>query len=340
MKRIILLLIGTLFIFCTLAAGDDTAVVGVGGAIQAMKSHPSIRMVSEDVSIRLYPERYTVRCQFEFKNEGEDTVAYMGFPENAVGDVPQQKTSQFEYFRTAVDGVPVKSTFQPSPPSEENEYTGWHIKNVQFKRGQTRIITVDYASPVGETSDGSRFCSYIMHTGSSWKGKIGRAVIHVDIGAITKHYTVTSISPKQAKIQGNTIIWRFSNLEPTADDDISVRFEIKRPVINGKRVNEWDLRCSIIKDTVFMPVRVLENKGIAKILQGASKGECIIDYSGRQMKIKVGSQTAVIDGTRSVKLTHAPVMRNDRIEVPIASVVKALGGKAWTEQGVLHMEIH
>ena len=340
MKRIFLLLLVILCAFCCMAAGDDSAVVGVGGTVKAMKSHPSVRMVSEEVKIRLYPERYTVNCRFVFKNEGKDTTVQMGFPENAWGDVRQAKRSRFEYFRTTVDGAPVKSTYQPLPPSEENEYTGWHIKTVPFKRGQTRVITVEYASPAGEISDGSRFCSYTMHTGSSWKGKIGRAVISADTGAISRHYTVLSIYPKQTEIRGNKIIWRFANLEPVSQNDISIRFDLKRPVINGRRLKNWEAPCRIIGDTLFMPARALERLKIAKITQGAASGECLIEYQGRQLKVKAGSQTAVIDETRSVRLTRAPVMRNDMLEVPIASVVKTLGGKAWTEQGVLYMEIH
>lgn len=338
MKRIFLLWL-VLCAFCCVALGDDSAVVGVGGTIKAMKSHPSVRMVSEEVNIHLYPERYTVRCKFVFKNEGKDTTVQMGFPENAWGDVRQAKRSRFEYFRTSVDGAAVKSTYQPLPPSEDNEYTGWHIKTVPFKRGQTRVVTVEYASPVGETSDGSRFCSYTMETGSSWKGTIGRAVIRLDTGAISRHYTVISIYPKQTEIQGNTIIWRFANLEPVLQNDIFVRFDLKRPVINGRRIKNWESPCRIIGDTLFMPARALERLKIARATQGAARGECLIEYQGRQLKVKEGSLTALIDGERSVNLTRAPVMRNDMLEVPIASVVKALGGKAWVERGVLYLKL-
>src|SRR5258706_15602572 len=70
--------------FCFLAVAsralsDDAYVEGAGGVVRGMRGHRNIRMVSEEVRIKL-PEG-NVEAKFIFKNEGPATDVTIGFPE-------------------------------------------------------------------------------------------------------------------------------------------------------------------------------------------------------------------------------------------------------------------
>lgn len=61
---------------------DDSALSGIGGrAVAPMAQHPSVRMVSETVAVRLTDKGTRVHCEFLFRNEGKACMVTMGFPE-------------------------------------------------------------------------------------------------------------------------------------------------------------------------------------------------------------------------------------------------------------------
>jgi hypothetical protein len=65
---------------------DDTAVVGISGAIQPMKSHPSVVLRSQVIKIKLSPKYADVDCTFVLHNTGKATSVLIGFPEEGYGD--------------------------------------------------------------------------------------------------------------------------------------------------------------------------------------------------------------------------------------------------------------
>ncbi|MHB1458949.1 MAG: hypothetical protein ACYC0V_18725, partial [Armatimonadota bacterium] len=150
MKRWIFAVVGLLFI-CAVAWSNDSRVVGVGGSVTPMEQGNTVRMVSEKVNIRLAWDGARVRCRFVFKNEGPATIVKMGFPEQAGGDVTQIKKSAYKNFKSWVDGKKVQTRFVPSAESSISHYRAWHVKDVSFKAGQTRVIEDEYFGTYGET---------------------------------------------------------------------------------------------------------------------------------------------------------------------------------------------
>ena len=205
------------------ACADDTAVQGVGGAMQPMKEHPSVVMEAMDVSIGLTPQHAAVHCTFAFHNTGPGATVRMGFPERGNRADGGKPPIGFSTFQTWVDGKEVRAHTEGLTVHPEGNWHRWRVKRVRFAANQTRRVEVDYRAPLGAVSDGSRFFRYDVSTGSSWKGPIGSARVtiaaHYDPGRAEFH-----IGPAFRKTGADTYEWTATQIEPTSDDDVSVTF--------------------------------------------------------------------------------------------------------------------
>jgi hypothetical protein len=70
-----------------------------------------------------------------------------------------------------------------------------------------------------------RYMEYLINTGKNWKGDIVEANIIVNLMGV-KQKNIEEISPSDYHLNNvnQTISWKFSNIEPTTDDDIYIRF--------------------------------------------------------------------------------------------------------------------
>ena len=299
---------------------DDSAIYGVGGSVELLKpEHSTIRMVRErvDVVMRSHdsPE---VRCEFLFKNEGKATTVKMGFPDRCGGDVTL--SSSLRDFRSWVDGKPVKTRIEGSKSRNEDGYSGWRVKNVHFGAGQSRTIVDTYRGGLGASSDGSSFFEYVLKTGASWKGQIGSAVIRVDTRPMLRVFRLGDIKPTGSKVSGGIVTWRLTNLEPT--EDISIIF---KPRVTGVPVYD--------RVNGRLVVRAHDLAELLHITSEVSRGVCTMTTSLHTLKLRSRSRTAILDGKKSVRLPTTPYivrgyLGKPDLVVPIAAVVKALGGSA------------
>lgn len=156
---------------------DDGWWSGAGGAGSYGKSHPTIRMVSEDLKIRLQKdESGLVDVTFRFRNEGKATDVTMAFPE----EYEQRVGSSLDHFRSWVNGRPVavrRKVFPLSkdvdPKEGDTEYKAVRLKTVHFAANQTLTVRVAYRGYFSGNTSGDRSFTYILTTGASWKGPIG-----------------------------------------------------------------------------------------------------------------------------------------------------------------------
>lgn len=248
MKRLALLLA-----FVPLCASADDGYVVYGGAPKLMRSHPQIRMVSERVVMTVGRDRTTVDCRFVFRNEGRAANVSMGFPDY-VGDGEESSDPVLEEFQSWVDGKRASTSFVASA-----NHQNWHRKAVHFAAGQTRVVrdTYEFAFSKGATSSDGYLNErvYVMHTGASWKGKIGRAelIVRFQKGVIRaplrlypsrfvaqgEPYTyqwwrtmpggaVAWSGFAQPRAHGREIRFVRSNFEPGEADDIHVYYGFER----------------------------------------------------------------------------------------------------------------
>jgi len=244
-------------VVAAVAMGDNAALTS-GGLPKMMVAHPSIRMAQEDVTVTMHADHVDTECIFRFTNDGVACTVNMGFPDFglwAYAITWDKPRSMFKRFQSYVDGKPVPTKLvRGSAPGEQ-----WQTKLVRFPSHGTRIVKELYRTELGGIADKILVCaaSYILHTGASWKGNIGKATVIVtfapdsEVALPLVSYVNPLGSPSQEardqylanmekpgavfplckikpEIKGNSLIFRRDNWRPSKDDDILVFFHYPR----------------------------------------------------------------------------------------------------------------
>ena len=123
--------------------GDETSLTGVGGAVEILRHHPTIRMVAERVTITDPTSPYVV-AWFVFRNDGPATDALIGFPETGYQRAPGKPESPgLANFKSFIDGKPITVTrrmsHQKPPADTDGDYVAFYLKRVHFEPHQTRV---------------------------------------------------------------------------------------------------------------------------------------------------------------------------------------------------------
>jgi hypothetical protein len=233
--------LGTLGFDPVTAAGDDGSVSTVGGAVRLMKTRSSVRMVSETVKARVESDLVRVDCEFVMMNDGPADTVLVGFPDGSMGPYGGGgEEYEIESFRSWVDGVEVKCQRAPDADGVDALVGSWWTKRVVFPAGAVRRLRNRYAvspswHPMGPDAEGSdstaghRVFRYILWTGASWKGTIGRAGIVATLDGIPLERVVT-ISPK-ARRAGRSFHWTFHDFEPGSGgtpESVELRWRIPK----------------------------------------------------------------------------------------------------------------
>jgi hypothetical protein len=112
----------------------------------------------------------------------------------------------------------------------------WYIWKVNFKKGESKTIKVNYMVPSGVGYGAEyRYMKYLLSTGAGWKDKINKAEINIKLVNVkTKH--IETISPSNHKVDkaDKIISWTFFDLEPTVDNDIYIRY------FNPRERQKWE----------------------------------------------------------------------------------------------------
>ena len=312
---------------------DDSALGAVGGTLQPMVEHPSIRMVSEAVNIQVGPEKIDVTCKFVFRNEGKAVDVKMGFPEEHGGD-----SSGFAYFRARVDGKSVKVTHTKTKHEESDDYRDWYVKTVHFGRGRTRVVEDFYGGRPSGDSSGSTYVVYVLETGRSWKGPIGRAVITMDLSAVRDFQTFIP-SPAGYRKRGNHITWEWRDFEPKDNIKLDYTWNYTWFIVDGTSMSDsllcnrsWPPEMRISVPRVVNGLLMVPFMKFEELLPGSrcehskSKDEVLIIYRDKTLRLKAGSRTAYLNG-KSIQLPRSPRVEGYHLAIPFVSVGQALGFK-------------
>jgi hypothetical protein len=342
------------------AFADDGDIEGVGGSIKLLKGHKTIRMVSEDVRIKL-PEG-TVRATFVFRNEGPATSVKMGFPESGNNASTSSKTrTRFGYFRSYVDGQRFKVKREGNLARDmEGDYHTWWTKSLRFGKHQTRVVVNEYQGGFGGDTSNDAYFNYVLSTGASWKGKIGRARITVDVAGLGRVSGLTG-GPEGYTRRNHKFSWDLRNLEPSADDDVYVRWwdGFKDIWVNGKAIaaheDRFDVnayRFDVNADKgnqpprsngreVFLPIRAAAAFLGCK-LKVLSSRSVQIDGPIRRLGLTTGSRIMTSGPRKYMLHRRVWVVRNDwgaSKMVELRPLVEALGGKSWWDKKGLHIKL-
>ena len=250
----------------TLCAFADDAAMSSGGSPTLLKGHPSISMVLEHVTVTVGKDKIRYDCTFNFQNKGPATSVKIGFPDRGFGayetgdqedayDAKQKGKKKAPFaalkeFVSYVDGKKVAVKLEGTNKIAQS----WHTKVVKFGANQSHVVRntfyADMGSGVTNSGGSLKEARYVIHTGRSWKGAIGDAVVEFifedprletlsPISAIGFGKETPFASKKLGElplnaviyqgfgkmtVKGNRLIFQQKNLKPTAKDDLVIDF--------------------------------------------------------------------------------------------------------------------
>jgi len=203
-------------------------------------------MDSEDVTIRLHKDSYTVDAVFHFFNTGETTTELVGFPKRGSGNEFSFHTGDFIRFETWVDGEKAQFSEEREPFCGVRKFLSrifsnrvqdyrWLVKQVTFPGHSTTTTSVHYEAPYHK-SDG-RCAFYIYGTGSYWKDSIGKAVFTIDGTDVVEAPNIMVTCPPnlaitRKQISANALRYELTDFKPESQAVLTVCFDpifIRRP---------------------------------------------------------------------------------------------------------------
>jgi hypothetical protein len=212
-----------------------------GASVDPGETPTHVRMVSEEVLLTIAGrEQETddphlasnfmashVEATFVMRNQGTEAESFdVWFPlTTSDGFGPSNEVQNFAAW---VDGVPVEVSESPGRGLLDfEESVPWAIWPTTFPPGQDVILRVTYdVLPVGYRPFGD--FHYILETGVGWQGTIGEATITIRLPYPVTPESVTldpavsyhAPSPGGFQVRDNEVVWHFTDLEPTNDDNV------------------------------------------------------------------------------------------------------------------------
>jgi len=216
--------------FASLSAlGDDGVFYGTGGSVVPSQSR-SVVMVAEEVVLDITDPRVVHGvCTFVFTNTGAPESLLVGFPDMSAGGtgLPDSMGPSIHDLKVTVDGHEVVTKLLPMVDAEgisRGQQTLWgrfdwvHTWPCYFDSGQTRVLRTEYRHPTSIVVFDPCIVHYIMSTGASWSGPIGKAVVRVMPGALRLK---SARSPRGWTWAGTDYVWTSEKFEPEMDVDLS-----------------------------------------------------------------------------------------------------------------------
>lgn len=240
-------------------ARADDGGISFGGNPHLLKGHATVAMKNEVVKMDVGEKTIKVDCNFVFHNSGPTCTVRVGFPDEGTGaaepyqgdPVPKNPKATFITYDSWVDGKKVKTELVPT--NDRSLY--WHAKTVTFKANSDCVIRDVYTLPPGAqvTNENGLYqqTSYVLHTGASWHGPIGRAEIIVNFApnlvskpmvarflynTLPSDMKWSTLPPltilyeglSQPKVEKNTLHFIRTNFKPTKQDDIHLYYGYKK----------------------------------------------------------------------------------------------------------------
>jgi len=207
----------------------------------------NIQMESEVVTVDLYKDSSFVACVFNMRNLDKAQDVEIGFPlinfylwgDDTEFVNPKTKNS----FEVMVKGnrinkvniyIPQNLTSIISQSYSNQRYDllrnytnqnkPWYLWKVHFNKNEGLSIVVKYRLPCGSLKS-NRFFNYLLSTGAAWAGPITNASVIVNLKDIPADQIIGVSPSKHLKRTRQKLIWNFTNLEPSLNEDIDIKYE-------------------------------------------------------------------------------------------------------------------
>jgi hypothetical protein len=211
--------------------GDDGVFYGTGGSVVPSQSR-SVVMVAEEVVLDIADPRVVHGvCTFIFTNTGAPESLLVGFPDMSAAGTSVSDSllsgPSIHDLKVTVDGHAVVTKLLPRAEARgvsRGQQTSWgrfdwvHTWPCYFDAGQTRVLRTEYRHPTSIVVSHPCIVHYILTTGASWSGPIGKAVVRVIPGALRLK---SESSPRDWAWTGTEYVWTSEKFEPETDVDLS-----------------------------------------------------------------------------------------------------------------------
>jgi hypothetical protein len=187
-------LVAVLLAVTAASAHANDGGIAYGGSPGLLTGHPTITMTSEKILLVVGEKAVRVECDFVFMNSGKACTVRMGFPDEGYGAFdPDEGNAEdnlmktparttFTSFKSYVNGKQVVTKLIRA--DKAGKY--WHAKTVQFAAHQVLKVRDMYTQRigggivnVGDKGGSAQEVGYVLHTGASWHGNIGRSEVTV-----------------------------------------------------------------------------------------------------------------------------------------------------------------
>jgi hypothetical protein len=239
-----------LILYRSAAIGDVAPLVQQesGGAVSPVSDHASIRMDSEQVTMRLEEDSYSVDAEFVLYNTGETVTELVGFPKaNYVTTQEHEGPTNYLRFETWVNGEKAeiinsdcdsklmtwrdfldnakKGTIKKGTTFPSKEIKLWLVHRVKFPGHAFTKIRTKYQSQYFVLFEQVQ-AIYIVGTGRHWKDRIGKAVFVIDCSGVGGAQNVKigfGMAPGPRLISGGLLVSEIRNIKPEPRAKLSVR---------------------------------------------------------------------------------------------------------------------
>lgn len=300
----------------------DKADIHGGGA--ELLQHGSVRLLSQRIYARIGWEDAHTQCRFVLKNFGPAVTIQASIPEESRGFQSPINTPKFKNLKVWIDGKLVSTHFTPGvrapEHSGEEADPAQHLVKIHFAFRQTRVMKVEYTSPLGGYSMGWTFMYFVG--GGNWDAARSTEVTF-DVSRIA-HYFSVSAYPDGYSTRNNRLTWK---LRPSfRDDSVGVTLALKRTVsIENTSRRVWNPKTFIMGGTPMISADDLA-EGMA-VDWDEQMHQAIIRYRDHSLRLTPHSSRAILDGKTNIDLAAAPYIVEDSLAVPILDVARSFGFK-------------
>lgn len=215
------------FLVFPITAQADDASLGRRGETVRVLHNDQVAMVEETVTLTLVGVyRTKVDATFVFRNDGPAKTVLMGFPEG----LPDPQRDHFgddlglHDFKTWIDGRPIPVKREKGWPGGQDDgsasqYPYWWTWELPFAARETRVVRNSYWVKNHYWSNGTVLTGYILETGASWKGAVGRVKVALDLGPVLP-FQLEQVKPAGYRFEDGKLVWEWSGLEPKQNIEV------------------------------------------------------------------------------------------------------------------------
>lgn len=205
-----------------------------------------ISMEKEFINVHLYKNFAVVKGEYYMKNNSNKSIKInIGYPETGFfvnKKVENVIFNNLEKLQIVIN----KENINFKTVVNDNKDKSWYVWETNFEPNSVKKITVYYIVNTnnarikkGYDSDFGNGFAYILESGKIWKDRIKEGLVAIKLMEnlnINDLYGVFPENQLKYDEEKNYILYKFSNLEPTEDNNIIIRYSSNKDNFNFDKI--------------------------------------------------------------------------------------------------------